>query len=202
MPKYNLTPNLPLEIIYQKGFLPQRNNRRYFYQDSSSRSNLTNVTLSSENRRILKKTQKFDYKIEFVDQFDFNSQVLKKCSTWSKQLNWKFPSSSIKTIFTNHLFNYIYTWTDTDKVIAYSICLFKKKFSHVAYVFYDPAYTKTDLPIRLSLQVIIDSIDKKLSFCYLGRFNPISKTGFYKRNFPNFQIYNYKTKTWQDFKKL
>jgi len=200
MPKYNLTPNLPLEIIYQFGFLPQRNDKDYFYQDSSSRSNLANASLSSENRRIYKKTQNFAYKIESVNQFNFDIQVLKKCSTWSKQLNWKFPSSSIKTIFTNHLFNYIYTWRHKDKVIAYSICLFEKNFSHIAYVFYDPKYAKTDLPIRLSLQVIIDSIDKNLSFCYLGRFNPIDGTGFYKRNFPNFQVYNFKNKTWQDFK--
>lgn len=202
MPKYNITSLLPLDAVYQSGLLPQRNNKKYFYQDSSSRSNLTTASLSSENRRILKKTQKFKYKIEPLNKFNFDTQVLKTCLKWSKQLDWKFPGSSIKTIFTEHLFNYVYVWTENNQIIAYSICLFEKAFSHIAYVFYDPFYTKTDLPIRLSLQVIIDSIDRNLLFCYLGRFDPILKTGFYKRNFPNFEIYDYKNKTWQNFKKL
>jgi len=199
MAKYNITSNLPLSTIYKNGLLPQRNNPQYFYQDSSSRSNLTNPILSSENRRILRKTQKFTYKVIPINQFNFTNQVQKDCLKWSKQLKWNFPSSSIKTIFTKHIFNYVYTWTDNHQVVAYSICLFKKTFSHIAYVFYHPDYIKTDLPIRLSLQVISDSINQNLSFCYLGRFDPITKIGYYKRNFPNFQIYHYKNKIWKNF---
>ena len=52
MTQFNIQNNNSIEDNYQQGFLPQRNKIHFWYNDSSSRSNLTKFELSSENRRI------------------------------------------------------------------------------------------------------------------------------------------------------
>lgn len=189
---YNIKNNLSLEDNYQNGFLPQRNSKDSFYQDEnfSSRCSLKDFNLSSENRRIIRKTENFTFKKIPLSEFKYTPLVQKEIINWIKVLAWDFPTSSIKNVFTNHIFNYLYIWYDANKQIcAYSLCYIAEKFSHIAYVFYDPKYAHNDLPIRLSLQVISDSFDSKLEYCYLGRFNPKTKLGFYKRNFSGFQYF-------------
>lgn len=186
MPQYNLTPNQNIEENYNQGLLPQRNTSQFWYSDTSSRSNLKNLNLSSENRRIINKTNDFTFEIIPLKNFSFTSDIQKIIYSWIKKLEWNFPISSVKTIFTNHIFNYLYIWKNqSGQIIAYSICYFSPTISHIAYVFYNPEYSRENLPIRLVLQTIIDSYDKKLKFCYLGRFS--QETGFYKRNMPGFE---------------
>lgn len=182
MPQYNIKTT-DIEKAYSLGLLPQRNDPHYFYQDTSSRSNLRNFILSSENRRIINKTQEFTYK-KIPLKFDLDIQ--KQIFSWLKILKWDFPISSVKTIFTKHIFNYLYVWYDQNQnIAAYAVCYFSKKISHIAYVFYDPKYDHGNLPIRLVLQVIIDSQQENLDYCYLGRFS--QNVGYYKRTMPGFE---------------
>lgn len=183
---FNIKNNQPVEKNYQQGLLPQRNDSTSFYFESSCRSNLTKFLLSSENRRILRKTEQFTFKR--VPIF-YNRDIQKQIFQWLKGLDWDFPISSVKTIFTNHIFNYLYVWKFDQKIVAYSICYFSDSISHIAYVFYDPQYSHSDLPIRLSLQAIIDSHQLGLKYCYLGRFSD------YKRNMPGFE--NFVGGQWQ-----
>lgn len=189
---YNIQNNLSIEENYQNGLLPQRNLKNSFYQDEnfSGRSDLNLFQTSSENRRILKKTNSFTFQKIALSDFSYTPKLQKLITNWIKELGWEFPVSSIKTVFTNHIFNYLYIWYNQDKQIcAYSICYIDSNISHIAYVFYNPIYAHNDLPIRLSLQVLIDSREQKLKYCYLGRFNPDTKLGFYKRNFSGFQYF-------------
>ena len=186
MALFNLVPNNTTEENYNIGLLPQRNNPKFWYQDTSSRSNLNNFQLSSENRRILNKTQDFTFELIPLKDFLWNSNIQKQIFSWLKELDWDFPISSVKSIFTNHIFNYLYIWKNSSgEIIAYSICYFSDTISHIAYVFYNPEYSHGNLPIRLVLQTVIDSYTKKLNYCYLGRFS--ADTGFYKRNMPGFE---------------
>ncbi len=199
MPQYNLTPNQSIEENYANGLLPQRNESQFWYSDTSSRSELENLHLSSENRRIINKTSDFSFEIVPLKDFSFTPKIQKTIYSWIKKLDWTFPISSVKTIFTNHIFNYLYIWKNkSEEIIAYSVCYFSKNLSHIAYVFYDPKYSRENLPIRLVLQVIIDSSDKNLKYCYLGRFS--LDTGFYKRNMPDFEYF--KDGKWISFQKL
>lgn len=188
MTQYNLTPTSSIEENYQNGLLPQRNKKNLWYFESSCRSNLKNFNLSSENRRIIRKTDNFSFQKISLESFNFDLEIQKKIFSWIKELKWEFPISSLKNIFNNHIFNNIYIWTDeTGQQIAYSVCYFDENISHIAYVFYDPKYNHGNLPIRLVLQTIIDSQKIGLKFCYLGRFS--QNTGFYKRNMPGFEYF-------------
>ncbi len=189
MPKYNLQNQLPPQNNYAQGWLPQRNQADFWYFDTSCRSNLSSFQLSSENRRILNKTQSFNFQKISLKQFQFTSDVKKQILNWIKQLNWNFPISSVKNIFTNHIFNYLYIWKNQEnETVAYSICYFSNNLSHIAYVFYNPEYSHGNLPIRLVLQTIIDSHDLGLNYCYLGRFS--KSQSYYKRNMPGFEYFH------------
>lgn len=188
MPEFNISVSQNIEKNYSIGLLPQRNNKNLFYKESSSRSNLKNFTLSSENRRIIRKTENFSYQKKPLDEFILDHSTQKQIHDWTKKMEWNLPTSSIKKIFTDHIFNYVYIWkNENNEIIAYSICYFSSNISHIAYVFYDPKYSHTNLPIRLVLQVIIDSKELNLQFCYLGRFS--KETGFYKRTMPGFEYF-------------
>lgn len=189
MALFNLKSNQTIEENYNNGLLPQRNSSQFWYQDTSSRSNLNNFQLSSENRRILNKTQEFTFELIPLKDFLWTPEIQKQIFSWLKELKWDFPISSVKSIFTNHIFNYLYLWKDlSGQIIAYSICYFSESISHIAYVFYQPEYSHGNLPIRLVLQTVIDSQNKNLRYCYLGRFSP--DTGYYKRNMPGFEYFD------------
>ena len=196
-PQFNLKNNLSPEENYQNGLLPQRNKKDLYYHQSSCRSNLQNFHLSSENRRILKKTRDYSFQKIPLTDFDYNINLQKTLFDWTKQLDWNFPLSSIKTVFTNHIFNQLYIWKNRHKqTIAYGICYFSPTISHIAYVFYHPDLNHTNLPIRLTLQTVVDSHRLGLKYCYLGRFSP--QTGYYKRNMPGFEYFT--DNSWKPFK--
>lgn len=188
MTQFNLTNTGNIDENYQKGLLPQRNDKNLFYFQTSCRSNLENFNLSSENRRILRKTEEFTFEKISLKNFNYDLKIQKEIFNWIKKLKWNFPISSVKNVFKNHIFNYLYIWKDKQKnTVAYSICYFSKNISHIAYVFYNPELAHENLPIRLVLQVIIDSHYLNLKYCYLGRFSP--ENGFYKRNMPGFEYF-------------
>ena len=198
MTKFNLNNQQSIESNYQQGLLPQRNQKDIWYQDTSSRSNISKFNLSSENRRILRKTENFTYKKIELKNFNYNIETQKKIYSWIKQLGWDFPISSVKKIFSDHIFNTLYVWYDeNNQEVAYSICYFSKSISHIAYVFYDPKYNHSNLPIKLVLETIIDSQKENLQFCYLGRFS--TEIGFYKRNMPGFEYF--KDNNWVNYEK-
>lgn len=198
MTNFNLNPNNSIEDNYQQGLLPQRNKKDLWYKESSCRSNLEQFNLNSENRRILRKTENLTFQKISLDDFNYNPKIQKRIIKWVKELTWDFPVSSIKTVFTNHIFNQIYVWKDENgKEVAYSICYFSDSISHISYVFYNPEYSHSNLPIRLVLQTIIDSQELSLKFCYLGRFS--NNIGYYKRNMPAFEYF--KENSWLPYKK-
>lgn len=186
MTKYNLTPpsNDP-SINYSRGLLPQRNQPGLWYEDTSCRSNLTEFKLSSENKRIIKITDNFKFSRLPLSQFKLSAANLQELFSWTQQLGWDFPKSSIRNVFSHHIFNQLYLWKRKDDDIpgAFAVCYFGQSVAHIAYVFYHPSLAKTGLPIRLVLQCVIDSHDLGLTYCYLGRFS------HYKRNLPGFECY-------------
>jgi len=188
MTQFNLENSGNIDQNYQNGLLPQRNDKNLFYSETSCRSNLTNFNLNSENRRILRKTEEFTFEKISLKNFNYDLKTQKEIFNWIKKLGWDYPISSVKNVFKNHIFNYLYIWKDSQKnIVAYSICYFSENISHIAYVFYNPELTHGNLPIRLVLQVIIDSHELGLKYCYLGRFS--NDNGFYKRNMPGFEYY-------------
>jgi len=198
MPNYNLPKPESIENAYSHGMLPQRNDPNLFYRESSCRSNLKNFNLSSENKRIINKTTNFSYTIDDLANFNYTKDIQKRIHQWVKLLSWNIPTTTVRTIFTKHLFNQVYSWYDNTNIpIAYGLCLKTEHIGHIGYVFYDPEYSHSNLPIRMVLQFVIDCQKNNLEYAYLGRFS--EENGFYKRNMPGFEYYH--QNSWQKYSK-
>jgi len=180
-----------LENLYQDGFLPQRQDSEIFYQDPnhpSSRSGLVFKDISSENRRILKHTDRFQYQLLPLNKLTYDHRLQKTLKTMAKDMGWDIKTDSIKTIFTNHIFNRVYVWKLKDKTVAYALIYQAPSFSHIAYVFYSPQENLKHLTIRIVLQTVIDAQKKGHRYCYLGTFS--QDRGYYKRNMPSFEYHS------------
>ena len=188
MVTFNLRSTDPIEKIYSSGLLPQRNQRGLFYHSTSCRSKLEDFTLSSENRRIIRKTDQFTFTRLPLHTFTLTVDTLKEIHLWLTSAAWDFPTASVKTVFNDHIFNELYIWSEGPKIIGYAICLLTPQISHIAYVFYNPAYQRLNLPIRMVLQFIIDSQTQGLKYCYLGQYS--EDNGFYKRTMPGFEYFS------------
>jgi len=182
------------EDIYQKGFLPFRNNPQRFYLSRSSRSNLDKYRLSSENKRIIKKTDQFTFSIKPLDQIDYQPKTQKACKEWAGKMGWKIPASSIKRLFRGDYFNWALTaQEERGKPCYYSILKGEPNFVHWGYSFQNPKYKHTGLTIRAGLEVIKWAISKNKKYVYLG--TAYGKAN-YKRNYPGFEFFN--GVTWSD----
>lgn len=177
--------------IYQAGFLPFRNRKNLFYLARSSRCRLDRFSLSSENKRILKKTKNFNYRILKMADFQYDHRVQKNCKDWASARGWKISTKSLKYIFSGQFFNQVWLWKDgssRDKIVGYQIVYQATDFVHCAHIFYHPGHYRSGLGTRMLLEVVIWAHQKKKKFHYLGTC--YGKTGFYKRSFPGFEFFN------------
>jgi len=177
-----------IEEIYEKGFLPFRHRQNLFYLARSSRCVLEKFHLSSENRRILKKTAQFKVKKLKTEEFSFQPSVQKNCKDWAKGRGWHISTRSLKYLFGGVFFNRIWVWSREKKVVGYQVLLERPKLLHTAHVFYHPEWSKSGLGVRMLLEATRWAAENKKKFHYLGTC--YGKTGFYKRTLPGFEFFN------------
>ena len=176
-----------LEKIYAFGFLPFRNRTNLFYLARSCRVDLAKFSLSSENRRILKKTADFNLEVKTLADFDYTSQAQRQCKDWAKERNWKISTPSLKFIFKGKFFNYIFVWKKDNVLVGYQVIYQKKELIHSGHIFYDVNEAGKDLGMRMLIEASTwaQKEDKKyhyLGTCYSG--------GRYKRSLSGFEFFN------------
>jgi len=177
-----------LEKIYSKGFLPFRNQANLFYLARSCRVDLEKFSLSSENKRIIKKTADFSFGIKSLKDFNYTSRVQKQCKDWAKLRNWKISTTSLKYIFKGGFFNQLMVWEKEGEAVAYQVLLEEKDLIHTAHLFYNPEVGGKDLGMRMLIEASILGKEKEKTFHYLG--TAYGGTGFYKRNLAGFEFFN------------
>jgi hypothetical protein len=180
--------NDSLAKIYASGFLPFRNKENLFYLARSSRSCLKKFSLSSENRRILKRSQEVTSRVVDLVDFNYTFQVQRDCRLWAKERGWNISTRSIKHLFRGGFFNSLIVFQSGKKVVGYFIILKGKTFWHAAYPFYRPDFYPLGLGTRMLLESCILAHKEGASFCYLG--SCYGQKGFYKRNMPGFEFFN------------
>jgi hypothetical protein len=175
-----------LENIYGQGFLPFRNNQDIFYLSRSSRSIVDKYELSSENKRIINKTENFSFEIISNKDFEYSPKIQKTCKEWSKSKGWKISTVSIKKLFTGSYFNLALTAKLDSTHAGYSVIHQEASFLHWAYVFIDPEFDKSGLAIRMGLEVIKYAKETGAKYVYLGTCYGNNN---YKRNYPGFEYF-------------
>ncbi len=176
-----------LTRVYQSGFLPFRNNKNLFYLSRSCRSNIENFSLSSENKRVLKNTSHLVPKNVSLADFKYTPKVQKACKDWAKGRGWKISTASLKTIFTDHIFNQAIIWKDTtnNNIICYQVLYKNDDLVHTNSVFYDSKYHDVGIGTRVLIEVSKIAHQEKLKHAYMG-----TCYAMYKRNIPGFEFFN------------
>lgn len=181
-----------VEKIYDNGFLPIRSMPNVFYLSRNVRVVLDKFELSSENRRILKKTENFRSDLIPLSEFTYTKEIQKFCKDYTEQKLGKglFPAAAIKSIFTGKVFNHVFVFKEipTQKSIGYAICYISKNILQYAHAFYNLDYLKDNLGARMILEAITWADKNNKKYAYLGTcYEP---SALYKIEFKGVEFFN------------
>lgn len=180
------------EKIYQKGFLPIRSLPGVFYLSRNIRIDLSKFETSSENRRILKKTENFESNLIPLSEFVYTAKVQKFCKDYAGQKLGKglFSAAAVKSIFTNKIFNYVFVFKEvsTQKEVGYAVCFISENFLQYGYAFYDLKYLKDNLGARMMLEAVLWANKSNKKYAYLGTC--YDESALYKTEFKGVEFFN------------
>lgn len=181
-----------VEPIYQAGFLPTRHLQNVYYLARSLRVVLSGFDLSSENRRILNKTQEIKVELQSLADFDYTPEVQKMCKDYASERfdQGVFSSQTIKSIFENKIFNHVFVFKNSENqtTVGYAVCFINEKLLHYAYAFYHPDFIGQNLGARMMLQAVSWAKENQKIYAYLG--TAYQAQSLYKTEFKGVEFFN------------
>jgi len=213
-----------VDKIYEMGFLPMRSKKDFYYLCRSVRVDLNRFQPSSENRRILRKTEDFQYRVQRLINpchpefssgsqkipkqvrndmvFDYTPSVQKICKDWFEQKfgKGKISTSAIRKIFTSGIFTHVFVWSQNsrlgsnNKSIGYAVAYSCEDLLHYAHVFIDPQFSKANLGVRMMLGAVLWAKENDKKYTYLG--TGYTKSSLYKTQYLGVEFFN--GSSWSD----
>ncbi len=170
-----------INSLYNQGFLFTREGRGAMYQTRSLRIDLEKFELSSENRRILKKTENLQLKACSIPLADYDWSIGKMAKDFyeTKFEKGVFSANKVKELLTvGHNFNLLLQYQtergtrNEEHNVGYCICYNSKKLLHYSYPFYSlsssPVPRPTNLGLGMMLRAIIYAKETGKKYVYLG----------------------------------
>ena len=185
-----------IHALYAAGFLPAflppAAHCRLFYQAPQSvRVDVRQFSPSSENRRILRKTEQFTFSVCPREEFQYNPIVVGKfCKEYfdAKFGKGVMSVSRIKRIFHAPMITHIFTFSREGKRVGYVAAFLSDTLFHYAFAFYDLAWYRENLGIGMMTQCVVWAQSKGKQFIYLGSVR--DEKGLYKTQFPGWEFWD------------
>jgi len=181
-----------IEKIYENGFLPIRSVPNVYYLTRSLRVNLNKFEISSENRRILKKTEDFEADLLPLAEFKYGPKIQKFCKEYMvKKFGEKsMTASGIRRIFKSGIFNYVFVWRErkNQKEIGYGVCFISSSLLQYAHAFYNLEYFQRSLGARMILEAVNWAAKSGKKYIYLGTC--YEESALYKTEFKGVEFFN------------
>ena len=178
--------------IFAKGFLPSSRDLDRYYLCRHVRVNLNEFTPSSENRRILRKGQKFSYQLFVKSNFNFTLEWQKFCLAYAEQKFGKnvMTSDRLLDLVNSPIVSHFLVYSDEAEKNAGIIFLYleKKELAFYYYSFYDLSYFKENLGMYM-MTLAVDFIQKQ-AFDYLYLGSCYSRNALYKTQFKGAEFFN------------
>jgi len=217
-----------ISTLYDDGFVFTRLGKGVMIQTRSVRINLDKFELSSENKRVLRKTEDVKLNIITLPHPDYDWHIHKLgVDFYTKKFGEKtFSANKIKELLTSNKSNYnllleyrhceeqgdaaIPLITEKNGIaspsvrndnvpVGYCVCYQNKNLLHYAYPFYDLETEINNLGIGMMTKTIISAKDKGLKYVYLGSAQ--NEKAIYKTQFTGFEWFD--GEVWQnDIEKL
>lgn len=189
---------------YNKGFLFGRIGKGIMDQTRSIRIDLSKLELTSENRRILKKTEALNLKQTSLPYSDYHWSIGKLGKDfYDKKFGEKtFSANKIKELLTESEksnFNTLLIYSYENNILGYCIGLQTPEMFHYCYPFYSLETNIPNLGLGMMLKAITWAKEHGKKFVYLGSAQRPSDT--YKLQFEGLEWFD--GSKWQnDLKRL
>ncbi|MEI7463207.1 MAG: hypothetical protein WCK03_02300 [Candidatus Taylorbacteria bacterium] len=170
--------------MYNSGYVMTRIGRGIMQQTRSFRIDLGKFDLSSENRRILNKTDGLTIIEKRLPLLDYNYSIGKLAKDFydTKFEHGIMSAQKIKEILTNpekSNFNLLLEYSNI--TIGYAICYSNTTILHYSYPFYDLSKSPKDMGLGMMLRAIQYAKDSGKKYIYLGSLQRSNDT--YKLQF-------------------
>ena len=181
--------------MYERGYVFTRLGKGIMQQTRSCRIDLSKFELSSENRRILKKTA--DISLTGVElpysAYDFTIGKLAKDFYATKFGDGTLSANKMKEMLTDPAksnFNclFMYKKAGEQKPIGYTVCYTSDLIHHYSFPFYDLAKSPKDMGMGMMVRGIQISQEFKHRYIYLGSLQRPSDT--YKLQFAGLEWFD------------
>ena len=162
-----------IKILYNQGFLFGRLGRGIMDQTRSVRIDLSKFELSSENRRIMKKTAGLQITNQAIPyhSYDWNIGKLGKDFYDAKFGEKTFSANKIKELLTDNKksnFNKLLIYKSEAETLGYAICRETDELLHYCYPFYNLKKDFPNLGLGMMLRAILWAKETNKQYLYLG----------------------------------
>jgi len=186
---------------YNKGYVLTRLGRGILNQTRSLRIDLQNFELNSENRRILRKTDGLNIRLEKLPLADYSWEIHKlgKDFYTTKFGDHTMSASKIKDMFVNpneNNTNTVFIYSLEDKPVGYCLSYENEEIIHYSYPFYDLEVDMPNLGMGMMIRAIEYAKRKKKKYFYLG--SVVDQSSKYKLQFDGLEWWDEKIQTWND----
>lgn len=186
-----------ITAAYNDGFVFTRVARGSMDQTRSVRIDLSKFELSSENRRVLKKTDGLELHLVTLPYSDYNWQIGKLAKDFydDKFGVGTFSANKIKELLTDGSsnFNQFLIYTLNDGPVGYCIAYENSEILHYSYPFYDRTSNIANLGLGMMLRAIVHAQQAGKKYLYLGSAQRPTDT--YKLQFTGLEWFD--GKNWQ-----
>jgi arginyl-tRNA--protein-N-Asp/Glu arginylyltransferase len=185
------------EEAYNKGALFTRVEPQKMTLTRSVRVNLKKFSLSSENRRILRKNENISLSTTALPSSSYTWEIGKLAKDFYDTKFGKdiFSANAIKKLCTEpHNFNTLFVYSENEKPLGYAICYMTKNVLHYSYPFYELNRVEANIGIGMMTKAIAFAQEKGLSYVYLGSLQRPTDT--YKLQFEGIEWFDEHTQSW------
>ncbi|HRH23202.1 MAG TPA: GNAT family N-acetyltransferase [Candidatus Magasanikbacteria bacterium] len=164
-----------ISTSYADGFVFTRRGKGEMDQTRSVRIDLAKFELSSENRRVLKKTDEIALETIPLPYSDYHWSIGKLAKDFytTKFGDGTFSANKVKEILTdadNSNFNLLLRYTHHEEAVGYAICYTSDEILHYSYPFYELTNVAqfTNIGIGMMTKAIQWAKDNGKKYVYLG----------------------------------
>ncbi len=182
-----------IESLYNQGYVFTRIGKGVMDQTRSVRVDLETFEPSSENKRILRKTEEIKFTIAPLPTEHYTWEIGKmgKVFYGKKFGSGIFSANKIKELCTTaHNFNALFVFSNKDTV-GYCIARSTKHIVHYSYPFYDLNYENKNIGMGMMVRAVAFAKEEGKKYIYLGSFQ--RPTDVYKLQFKGLEWFDGET---------
>jgi len=163
-----------INTMNNRGFVCVRPENGLMQQTRSIRINLTKFELSSENKRILRKTEGLELNIHSLPYAQYSWEIGKMGKDFYEQKfgDGTFSANKIKELLTGKRddFNRLLAYSLNNEFVGYCIAIETKEIIHYSYPFYNLHSEFKNVGMGMMLRAIEYAKNNGKKYIYLGSF--------------------------------